>query len=97
MKGRYYNGKPLKYLPCIYLYIDLRDQIGNLVKTNLRQPKDYNVLLNVSKNLTKIVPKQMLEHLYIIKYKKYNEKVRNPMMQLLWDDRILTSSPLVHN
>lgn len=84
-----------------HMYIDtveesestLRTHISVLIKTDLTRAKEYNTILNFSKMLNKIVPKQMPRLLYITKDKKYDKRVNNRMMQLLWEDR-LASSPV---
>jgi len=69
---------------------ELRDQIGRLMKSDVSQAREYNELLNKSRKLNKIIPKQMPECLYITKDRKYDEKVTELMKQLLWEDGCLT-------
>lgn len=55
----------------------LRNTIGKLMKMDVDQARVYNELLNKSKKLNKIVPKQMPKCLYETKNRKYHNKIRD--------------------
>ena len=68
-----------------YAEEELRDSIATALPEHLDRAHEFNHLLNVSKNLNKIIPSTMTEQLYESKCKKFERKVEDP-----WNDLMLT-------
>lgn len=64
----------------------LRDWIVTYMQQkDLQCAKEYNAMLNKSKEINKIIPNNMCQKLYVTNHLKFCSKVRDPMMELLYE------------
>ena len=52
---------------------------------DLQCAKEYNAMLNKSKEINKIIPNNICQKLYVTNHLKFCLKVRDPMMELLYE------------
>ena len=62
---------------------NVRDSIATALPEYPDRAREYNDLLNISKNLNKIMPSTMTKQLFETKCKKYKKKLQDPWKELM--------------